>query len=304
MNTAANIGDHIIESPIQLESGHLAGILSTPEGKAPTHLVVFSHGWSGTRNGPGNLLTTLARRFAQNGAATLRFDFAGRGESDGNGLETTLATMSTDLLNAIRELQRRYPDLPLFLAGMCSGGNVAIASLDRMPDVSGLLLLSVYPFSDGDSFGRDTRRLWHLLKSYFRKACSLTTWKRLFSGDASLKRALGVLFHPLMKKGESRRHEIGKSTQATAQESRTDNTLPPPTRFLDALKTRKTPALMLYGTGDPDATSAQKYFGQFASKHTLPIDFLTLEDANHNFSSTRWHQQLGNACLDFINKIL
>ena len=306
MQTSANISEGIVESPFlfQSGSGQLTGILSRPAGQEPTHLVLFSHGWSGTRNGPGNLLTILARHLSQNGAASLRFDFGGRGESEGDGLNATLATMSEDIACAARELRRLYPRIPLFLAGMCSGGNVLIGSLEKLPDAAGLLLLSVYPFSDGDSFGRDTRRLWHLLKSYIRKACTLSTWKRLFNGEASLARAFRVLLHPLTRRDESRRHEIGQTSKATAQESRLEGGKPAPTRFLNALKERKNPALMIYGTGDPDATAAQKYFGDFAARETLPIQFMTLDGANHNYSASRWHRELCTACADFIGKLV
>ncbi|MBR5026439.1 MAG: hypothetical protein IKX48_15365, partial [Victivallales bacterium] len=76
------------------------GILATPENDAPKGVIIFSHGWSGFRSGPAGILTTLARMFAQHGFVSLRFDYRGRGESGGNGLESTLTTMADDLVAA------------------------------------------------------------------------------------------------------------------------------------------------------------------------------------------------------------
>ena len=50
--------------------------------------------------------------------------------------------------------------------------------------------------------------------------------------------------------------------------------------------------MMLYGTADPDAAAAQKYYGEYASHNALPISFEEIQGANHNFSSQLWQQQV------------
>jgi pimeloyl-ACP methyl ester carboxylesterase len=54
--------------------------------------IVMLHGWSGTRTGPHQMLTRAARAFAADGYRALRFDFAGRGDSDGDTESATLAS--------------------------------------------------------------------------------------------------------------------------------------------------------------------------------------------------------------------
>ena len=298
-----------------VEGTLVAGILAMPAKGAVRRAVLLSHGWSGHRCGPAGVLVHLARSLAADGCATLRFDFRGRGESGGNGLESTLATMSADLCVAEAELRRLTGLDKSTLLGMCSGGNVAIGSLDRLPQVESLVMLSVYPFSDGDSFGRNVGRFRHLLQSYFAKACSWETWRRLFRGEASLVRVFGVLLHPFLHRGESRRHEegtvtgnasqspqghgLGQSSRASAHESRLSDTGKAPRRHLAALRP-DLPMLMVYGTGDPDAEAARRYFGDYAREKNLPVRFCSIEKANHNYSSATWHRQVTEAVLAFL----
>ena len=89
-----------------VEGTVLTGILAMPTEGSARRAVLLSHGWSGHRCGPAGVLVHLARRLAADGCASLRFDFRGRGESGGNGLETTLSTMSADLCAAEAELRR------------------------------------------------------------------------------------------------------------------------------------------------------------------------------------------------------
>lgn len=289
------LGDkQITEKHVFLQSGGatLTGVLAIPAQGALQGAFLFSHGWAGNRNGPANLLTTLARFLAANGYATLRFDFRGRGEAGGDGLATTLATMAEDLASAASFLRKETGMDALSILGMCSGGNVAIGALPNLGKVQRLVLLSVYPFSDGDSFGRDINRSRHFLAVYLRKACSLENWKRVFTGDASLARVFRVIFRPFLKRGENRAKEgnVGTLVKAAASESR-NSAAPPPVKHLAKLR-KDVPALMLYGTADPDATAAQKYFGDYASKNALPISFVEIQGANHNFSSQTWQQQV------------
>ena len=290
-----NIGEKsLTEKHVFLQSGGatLTGVLAMPAQGALQGAFLFSHGWAGNRNGPANILTSLARALAAEGYATLRFDFRGRGEAGGDGLATTLATMAEDLASAAAFLRQESGMDALCLLGMCSGGNVAIGALPSLGKIQRMVLLSVYPFSDGDSFGRDINRSRHFLAVYMKKACSLENWKRVFSGEASLARVFRVIFRPFLKRGENRAKEgnVGTLVKAAASESR-NSAAPPPVKHLAKLR-KDIPVLMLYGTADPDAAAAQKYFGDYANANALPISFIEIQGANHNFSSQTWQQQV------------
>ncbi|MFA6931035.1 MAG: alpha/beta fold hydrolase [Lentisphaeria bacterium] len=313
LNSTLQLADNITEESLSFASHHqqLQGILTLPVDKALRGAVIFSHGWSGNRCGPGGLLTELARALAKAGYAVLRFDFAGRGESEGAGLQSTLLSMADDLTSATQVMKARTGLKQLLYLGLCSGGNVVVGSLKRLPEAKGLILLSVYPFSDGDTFARDLNRTLYFLKVYWQKAIHPQTWKRLFRGDVRLGQVLRVLLSPLLKRGTNRKKEgqAGttpnpadfkvRSAKATASESRLEKKAPPRSPLKGLRK--NLPVLMLYGSADPDAKPATAYFGNYASEQQLPIRIQYLEGADHNFSSTAWRKQLQSVISKFLD---
>ena len=289
----------------------IQAILTLPTGTAPRHGVIFTHGWSGNRCGPAAIITTLARRLAQNNCASLRFDFRGRGESAGNGLESTLTTMADDLVEASRQFAALSGIRKPVYTGLCSGGNVAIGALNRLPDAKAIVMLSVYPFSDGDAFGRDARRTLHFLKVYWLKATRPETWKRLWRGDVNLKQVAQVILNPLLRRKAGKQREgqqdaakpaTPQVARATQSESRLQPGQEPPRKFLANLRPGL-PGLFIYGTGDPDAKAAIDYYGTYITEHSLPIRIEYINGANHNFSSQFWFNQVADLTLAFLDQL-
>ena len=130
----------------------LRGTLAVPATPCTT-VAVFVHGWSGVRGGPNRLFVHVARALLADGVASLRFDLRGRGESEGEGLEASLETMAADFAAGVEFARRETGCERVLPVGICSGANVVIGTLDRLPKrgVAGLLLLSAYPFSDRKS---------------------------------------------------------------------------------------------------------------------------------------------------------
>jgi len=281
--------------------------------------VVLVHGWSGYRSGPHGLLTALGRTLAAAGWPSLRFDFRGRGESGGQGLESTLLTMADDLVAASEWFARTHGLQRLVYVGLCSGGNVTVGTLARLPMAAGLVLLSVYPFSDGDAFGRDVHRTWHYAGVYLRKALRGDTWSRLCRGDVRVGQVFQVLFGHFLKRGRNRRKEgapaagdaakapsggsgaaLGRTAKASAQESRKAGQ-EAPKKHLANLR-QDLPVLMVYGTADPDAGAARPYFGDYARERGLPIEFVEIPGASHNFTSLAWKDDLGRLATAFLQR--
>ena len=76
----------------------------------------------------------------------------------------------------------------------------------------------------------------------------------------------------------------------------------PPRRHLANLR-RDLPALMLYGTADPDAPAARKYFGGYAREHDLPVTIVDIEGANHNFSAAAWTRDIAERTIAFCTRL-
>lgn len=90
---------------IPVGSQALAACLHTPAGPDPPWpLAICCHGLTGTRFGSCYRFVQLASALARQGAACLRFDFRGCGESDGRFVDVTLTTLQEDLVAAIRAM--------------------------------------------------------------------------------------------------------------------------------------------------------------------------------------------------------
>lgn len=277
----------------------VCGQLILPAQPAPVALL-FLHGWGGVRGGPHDLLTTLARTLGDTGVASLRFDFRGRGDSEGDGLAASLAGMAEDGLAAAALLQQRTGVKRLLLVGICSGGNVGIGMLDRLPSVSGLFLLSVYPFGDGDSFRRDAQRSAHFLREYTRKLLLGSTWRRLVRGEVDLAAVWRVLSRPLRRRFAKK--SAAASATSVAVPSPSAPATPPASSPLDHLRTRKMPVQMLYGGADPDYAASLAYYQAFATRHHYPLTFTTLPGASHNFYSLAWKAELAERLQQFVKE--
>jgi alpha-beta hydrolase superfamily lysophospholipase len=113
-------------------------LLTRPRG---SRWVVFCHGFTGHRLGPGYLFVQLSRALGRAGISSLRFDFTGAGESEGPFREMTVDSMRSDLLSAARLVHRRHLPSSLILLGHSLGGMIAALECAAIkPD--GLVLLS------------------------------------------------------------------------------------------------------------------------------------------------------------------
>jgi len=109
----------------------------SPDGEAPGSgwpSVVILHGFTGSRSGDHRLLPLLSRWLAPRGVASLRFDFRGSGESEGDFSEMTVAREVEDVEAAFAYL-RGLPMLDperIMLLGFSMGGLVAALAAERV----------------------------------------------------------------------------------------------------------------------------------------------------------------------------
>ena len=64
------------------DHGKLSAVVQTPDGKKNFPLVIICHGFTGNKN--SDLLKNLAYGLENRGIASIRFDFNGHGDSEGN----------------------------------------------------------------------------------------------------------------------------------------------------------------------------------------------------------------------------
>lgn len=107
----------------------MRGIEHFPDGGSneATPLAVILPGLDGTKCGPVRMFTELSRRLETLGVASLRYDFTGGGESDGDYEDATLTRHIAEAIAILTHAHedRRFDSERLFLVGFSTGGYVA-----------------------------------------------------------------------------------------------------------------------------------------------------------------------------------
>ncbi|MNS39152.1 fermentation/respiration switch protein [compost metagenome] len=92
----------------EVDQQTVRGVLHTPETGGPAPAVLWLHGFFGHRMEGRRIFVEGARRLAKRGIASLRIDFRGAGESDGESADSSIATRVADARAAMAFL-RAHP---------------------------------------------------------------------------------------------------------------------------------------------------------------------------------------------------
>jgi len=250
--------------------------------------VIFLHGWSGNRRGPHDLLVAAARRYCDAGFPCYRFDFRGRGDSDGDADAANLATMIADTELAVRRFAEDCNLGAVVLAGICSGGEVAIGAALQCSIVKGMMLWSVPMVGADRSAARRAKRL-HNLGQYAGKLFRAGTWRKAFSGGLNL---------PMIKQALSGKGGAGETPAEDGETARPDITIPWRERYLSF----RGPIQFVYGTGDPTTNTAVDYYRKLSARGRVAADFYLVEGANHSFYSLPWKAELIDVTLGWLQE--
>ena len=110
-----------VESKLFFDNGNgvkLCGILNRPK-EPTTKIVILAHGYGSHKNRPKYL--RFAEEFEKRNIATFRFDFLGRGESEGNFEDITITEGALEILDAI-EIMKTEGFSSFGLIGVSFGG--------------------------------------------------------------------------------------------------------------------------------------------------------------------------------------
>jgi len=147
--------------------GSLIGTITQPDAdavpSAPLGLVLFNSGVVG-RVGPHRINVKLARRIAEHGIPTIRFDLHGFGDSQhaDNGADFNEQSVA-DLRQAMDCLQRQAGVQHFTLLGFCSGAIPSYLTAQTDPRVAAIVIYDAFAFTTVKS---RLRYLWLRLRRH------------------------------------------------------------------------------------------------------------------------------------------
>ena len=274
-------GSILLAGDVELHAVH-----HRPEPQADRRTgVIFVHGWSGNSPGPHRMFVNAARRLAADGFHCLRIDLRGRGDSLGDEKTADLDGMIDDVLLCVAHLRKSCR--AVYIAGLCSGGNVTLgaASLDK--SVDGLVLWSTPLFAPFKKKTEELRRTGFFLATYFRKAFRRETWEKLFRGRLNIRLIVGIL----MGKG---RGSPAAKTERNPKDSLRD--------IMTDLQGYRGRALFIYGSADDEAAGAPDFYRQYCAENAIPCSFHTIAGANHSFYSVAWEREVVNRTAEWLKE--
>jgi pimeloyl-ACP methyl ester carboxylesterase len=256
------------QAAIPVSIGPIRAFLHRPQGEVK-RTVLFLHGWSGDRQGPHRMFVDFARRLAADGVASLRIDFRGRGESDGE--DATIASMTDDAEAACNWLKSEgLQKGGLEVAAICSGTKVAIALATRFPPER-LVLLSAEAMGSLRAKDAGAAKTLHALRAYARKLLRRETWRKIFKGEVRTDMVGKALV----------RHETRSAEEAVWE----DKVLARFAAFGGELR-------FIFGGSDPAAAATRAAYGRFCARHGLNASFATVESAGHSYYALDWTDEV------------
>ena len=245
--------------------------------------IISLHGWTGYRAGPHQMLTRAARELSQL-YPVLRFDFAGRGDSEGDASQSTLATMTDDLRAAMSWCKSEKKVSQFLLLGLCSGCEIAFAGATEN-GVEGLIMWSAPVFAAAESDERRAKKRKSNIAAYGRKLLRPATYAKIFAGRldfASIKKAVRG------EGGEEAKNVEGILPTGWKHER------------VNAFKKYRAPLFLVYGTADPTTNEALEWYRQ---QYQLKPDVQMIEGANHSYYGVAWEREVFQVTQDWLRNL-
>jgi dienelactone hydrolase len=222
------------EIPVFIPAGKqsLFGVLTSPGGGSQSLIVVNGPGGPNAalfqRNG---VATRLARRLADAGFSTMRFDYVGIGDSTGDLVKFDLEKPLREDVNAVLTWAKAAGFTRFGLVGICFGTRTALSVMDNADKVSALVL-STMPFADVMTVLSRRMGTSGLLKRLLKPA----TWMSLT--DPGRRRSYAKLLRSLWRRSTGRRPDRASGSRPSAMSR------------LRTASQSNVPVLMLYGSED------------------------------------------------------
>lgn len=136
--------------------GRLFAVAHDPVGPRSGDVFVFCHPLAEEKLWAHRVFVAYARRLAAAGAAVLRADLRGNGDSDGDFSQSSVATGLEDVRRAVDEARARWSAARVHLLGLRFGATLAALEAERAADIDRLILWA--PITDGERYAQELLR--------------------------------------------------------------------------------------------------------------------------------------------------
>lgn len=289
------------ERPLSFGVG-LFGILCRPRVEAQLDsVVVIGNGGAGPRYGSARFHVFLARRLAANGIASLRFDFAGLGDSSPAGRGAGPHIYETD----------REPDMRAAIdalaclgyrgfvaAGVCSGGYHAWRATLKDERIEELVMVNPTTFlwHKGQSLDGLIRGSAHSASYYLDIMSRGSGWSRLLRRQFSVRRIVHMIRAQAVRRLSA---AIGDAARLVSLPGSSEV----PLQAMRRLSRRGVRVLVVMAEGDGGLDVLSAHFGARGRRLTaLPGNAVkVMRDLDHSVTRRAMQEDVAEAMLEFLN---
>ena len=270
----------------------LIGLVSLPDRPAETGVLILVGG-SQYRAGSHRQFTLLARHLAEQGVPSMRFDYRGMGDSEGD--RRNFEAVDEDIKAAINTFVQQAPTVHrVVLWGLCDAASAALYYGHTDTRVAGLILLNPWVHTEAGS--AQARLKYYYLPRLTQRAF----WTKFLSGKIELKTSVGGLIKTALS--------VMKATNIdTPAPADLRNGSPGYIdRMHDGLTTYQGDVLIILSGEDLLAqefialTQHDKHWKKLC--HSPKISLEIIKQANHTFSSQSWRDQVANRTAQWLAK--
>ena len=262
----------------ECQGDRLIGIATQPETPKDVGVVIIVGGPQ-YRAGSHRQFTLLARRLAQEGYASLRFDYRGMGDSEGNF--RNFESINDDVRAAVDAFMVASPGIKkVALWGLCDAASAALYYGHTDPRVAGQILLNPWVHSPA---GEAKARMKHY---YLKRILQRSFWVKLLTGGVKISQSMG----------EFKQSAQQASAVNTAVAAPTDPRHGSPgyiDRMLDGFKAFSGRTYFILSGEDLVAKEFQQLCSEDAGwkRGMRGASICGVAKANHTFSSVAWRAE-------------
>jgi len=272
----------------QCRDNRLVGIAAIPSAATDVGVLILVGGPQ-YRVGSHRQFTLLARSLAQAGIASLRFDFTGMGDSEGDRRE--FDDTEEDIAAAIDTLRAAHPAINrIVLWGLCDAASSAMMFAHRHPRITGMVLLN--PWVHTGEYSPQVK-----LAHYYRPSLARRhQWRRLLSGQIKLAPALKELASDALAL-------VGRRTPRGDDRPRGPVFVD---QMLLGLQRFNHGTLIVLSEDDLTAREFSTLVSrdrQWKIATSRPgVDVRTIADADHTFSQKAWKEEVSRLTIEWIGR--